>query len=160
MRIVRWISYLVLGLAVALAALFGAARLHDGPLEIIPGGPFESGEIVKTPVADWSFLRDRPTVELQLDGDDTSRTVWILTDGERAYVPASLGFPPFKTWHRRADRDGSAWLRIDGKRYPVTLTRTDDPGVATQVASEVARKYGGGPPSDAGVWIFAVTSRT
>jgi hypothetical protein len=159
MRILKWLAYLVLGLVVAVAGLFGAARLHDGPLGMAPGGAFESGEIVKSPVQDWSFVRDIATVELQLEGEDTSRTVWILADGASAYVPASLGFPPFKTWHKRADRDGSAWLRIDGKRYPVTLTRTEDGGLYGRVAAEVTRKYAGGPPSDAAVWVFAVTSR-
>jgi hypothetical protein len=160
MRVMKWIAYLVLGLVVAIAALFGAARLHDGPLEIIPGGAFESGEIVKAPVTDWSFVRDVPTVELQLEGEDTSRTVWILADGANAYIPASLGFPPLKSWHKRADRNGAAWIRVDGKRYPITMTRTDDADVGARVRAEVGRKYGGGPPSDAGVWVFAVTSRS
>jgi len=160
MRILKWIAYLVLGLVVALAALFGAARLHDGPLEIIPGGPLESGEIERAPVSDWSFVKDLPTVELQLESDSTSRTVWILADGTQAYIPASLGFPPFKNWHKRADHDGRAWIRVEGKRYPITMTRTDDAELGTRIRAEVQRKYGGGPPSDAGVWIFALSSRT
>jgi hypothetical protein len=154
------VAYGVLAVIVVLAALMGAARLHDGPLEIFPGGAFESGERVLTSIDDWGFLRDVATVELQLEDEDSSRTVWILVDGTAAYVPASLAFPPFKSWHKRAARDGRAWIRVDGRRYPVQMTRTDDAALAARLAAEVTRKYGGGPPGGEGVWFFAVESRT
>jgi len=159
MRVLKWLAYLILAVVVGVAALLGAARLHDGPLEIIPGGPFESGELVTAPVDDWSFATDIPTIELQLEGDDTSRTVWILVDQGVGYVPCSLGFPPFKTWHRRADRDGRAVLRIDGRLYRVNMQRVDDAEVSARLGAEVRRKYGGGPPSDAAVWFFVLASR-
>ena len=167
MRILKWLGYLVLALAVGIAALFGAARLHDGPMSgalgMIPGGPLESGDAVATPIADWSFARDVDTIEMQLVGDVTSRTTWILVDRGVAYVPCSLGFPPMKNWYKRADVDGRAWLRIAGKRYPVELRRTNDAEVIGRLGAEVKRKYarggGGLPPSEAGVWFFAVQSR-
>jgi len=166
MRILKWLGYLVLAIAVGIAALFGAARLHDGPMSgvlgMIPGGPLESGESVSTAVTDWSFARDVDTIEMQLTGDVTSRTTWILVDQGIAYVPCSLGFPPMKNWYKRADVDGRATLRIDGKRYPVELHRTSDAEVIGRLVAEVKRKYGRGgglPPSEAGVWFFAVASR-
>ena len=165
MRILKWLGYLVLAIAVGIAALFGAARLHDGPMSgvlgMIPGGPLESGETVSGAVADWSFARDIDTIEMQLTGDVTSRTTWILVDQGVAYIPCSLGFPPMKTWYRRADVDGRATLRIAGKRYPVELHRTSDSAVIDRLVAEVKRKYarGGLPPSEAGVWFFAVASR-
>jgi hypothetical protein len=58
--------------------------------------------------------------------------------------------------------DGRATLRIEGRRYPVTLTKLDDAEVAqleAVVRSEVTRKYGQAPPSDAGVWLFRLDSR-
>lgn len=160
MRALR-IAGIALGLVlVGIAALFVLARLADGPLGPVPGGAFESGAWVGEPVDDWGFAADEETVELQLAGDDTSRTVWILVrEGGDAWVPASLVFPPGKTWHRRADAgDGRAVLRIDGRRFPVTLTRTEDPAVRADLRALVEAKYGASPPGE-GVWFFAVSSR-
>jgi len=158
LKVLKWIGYLVFGVAVVLAALLGAARFNDGPLALFPGGPLEAGEFVLEPVVDWSFARDIAEVELQLEGDDTSRTVWIIVDGANGYVPASLEFPPFKTWHKRADKDGRAILRIDGRKYRITMRRVDDEGLLASVKAEGARKYGSGPPGS-GVWYFAISSR-
>jgi hypothetical protein len=160
MRFLKWLGYLVFGAAVVVAAIFAAARFHDGPLELIPGGPLEAGDFVTEPVRDWSFARDIATIELQLYRDETSRTVWILVDGKNGYIPCSLGFPPFKNWHKRADRDGRAILRIDGKKYRVAMKRIDDAAVIARLATEVGRKYGGAPGVvDTGAWFFALESR-
>lgn len=155
---VRWIA-LTVGALVVLALLgVGVARLHDGPLGLITGGGFASGEWVDGPVADWSFAKDIETVELQLEGEGTSRTVWIAVAAGRAFVPASLSFPPWKDWHLRAARDGAAVLRIDGRRYPVLLTRHTEGPVFDAGAAAVTSKYTGGTPSG-DAWMFAVTSR-
>ena len=112
------------------------------------------------PVADWSFARDVQEVELQLASESRSRTVWVLVHQGQAYVPCSLGFPPGKRWHEDADQDGRAMLRIDGRRYPVTLKRTDDPALGDALRAEVQRKYTNVPSTSGGVWIFQVTSRS
>jgi hypothetical protein len=162
MSLLRWLLRIVVGLAALVALLFFAARLHDGPLGPIPGGPLEAGAEVTEPVADWAFVKDIAEVELQLASQGSSRTTWILFHEGQAYVPCSLGFPPGKSWHHAAAADGRAVLRIEGKRYPVTLTKLDDAAVqqlADTVRSEVTRKYGEVPPGDAGVWLFQISSR-
>jgi hypothetical protein len=98
-------------------------------------------------------------IELQLESQGRSRTTWILVRHGAAWVPCSLGFPPGKTWYVDAQRDGRAILRIDGKRYPVTLTRDDDPSLAEFASTEVARKYVHGPPGNAGAMFFRIESR-
>ena len=80
-----------------------------------------------------------------------------MSDG-RAYIPASTAYPPGKTWHRKALEDGRATLRIDGKRYPVTLAKVEDPTLVTAVREVASRKYPNRPPGDA--WLFQVTSRS
>ena len=56
----------VVGLIVVLVV---ASRFSDGPLvEMLPGGPFTSGEIVANPPSDWSFLAERPFVEFESAG--------------------------------------------------------------------------------------------
>ena len=162
MTVLRWLLRIVVGV-VALAALaFFAARLHDGPLGPIPGGPLVAGVEVTEPVSDWSFAQDVAEIELQLASQGRSRTTWIVVHEGQAYVPCSLGFPPGKTWHHDALADGRATLRIEGKRYPVQLTKLDDAAVeqlSPTVRAEITRKYGQLPPTDAGVWLFHVTSR-
>jgi hypothetical protein len=152
MTLLRWLLRIIVGLIALVALLFFFARLHDGPLGPIPGGPLEAGDPAK----------DVGEIELQLASQGRSRTTWILVFDGKAYVPCSLGFPPGKSWYKEAAKDGTAVLRIQGKRYPVTLTKVDD-GVVQQmgdtVRSEVTRKYKNAPPSNAGVWLFEVASR-
>jgi hypothetical protein len=158
MSILRWIIRLVLGLALLIGAAFLGARFHDGPLGPIPGGTLVSGVLVSAPVADWSFATDVPEIELQLASQSQSRTTWILVSGGKAYIPASTEYPPGKTWHKKALEDGRATLRIDGKRYPVTLAKVEDAAVVKSVREAVATKYPKRPPGDA--WLFQVTSRS
>ncbi|HXK22557.1 MAG TPA: DUF2255 family protein [Myxococcota bacterium] len=155
----RWLLRLVVALVIFVALLFVGARFHDGPLGPIPGGAFASGEVVAEPVSDWSFARDVPEIQLQLASEDASRTVWILVDDGKAYVPCATGFPPGKRWYKHAAQDGRATLRIEGRRYPVTLTRTQDAALAERLRAEVQRKYKRLPPGESEVWVFSVASR-
>jgi hypothetical protein len=157
---IRWLVRIVLGLAVLAAVVYYGARLGDGPLGPIPGGPLRAGELVSEPVADWSFAQDVPEIELQLASQDLSRITWILVRDGQAYIPCSLGFPPGKTWYRLAAEDGRATLRIERRRYPVTLSRVEDASLEEALRAEVQRKYTRLPPTDAGVWLFRVASRS
>lgn len=159
MRALKILGAVAAALVLCVGVTFVAARFHDGPIGLIPGGALSAGEVVSGAVEDWSFAEGVETIELQLDGEDTSRTTWILVSGGRAFIPCSLGFPPGKRWHLRADRDGRAVIRVQGRRYPVTLSRISDPGLEGQLKAIVSSKYGGGPPSSAGVWFFSIGSR-
>ena len=159
MRVLKIFGGIVAALLLCVAGAFVAARFLDGPLAIIPGGPLSAGDLVSSPVRDWNFAESVETIELQLAEERTSRTTWILVRDGRAFIPCSLGFPPGKSWHFRADRDGRAIIRLLGRRYPVTLKRLDDPALESELEAIVSSKYGAGPPSDAGVWFFAVEPR-
>jgi hypothetical protein len=156
LKALGWILGVLLALGVA---VYFGARLHDGPLGPIPGGALRSGALFELPVSDWSFATDIAEIELQLDSQGISRTTWILVRAGAAYIPCSLSTPPGKKWYVHAQQDGRAVLRIEGKRYPVTLSKEEDPSLAEFARAEVTRKYGNGPPSDAGVMFFKVTSR-
>lgn len=158
MKIVSWLVRIVGVIALLIGGLFAAARFHDGPLGLVPGGALVAGEVASDPVADWAFA-DVDTIEMQLESQSTSRTTWILVSEGRAFIPASLSFPPGKSWHESADVDGRAWLRIAGRRHPVTLTRVKDEALRQTLIGVVGSKYGGGPPGDGGVWFFEVVSR-
>ena len=158
MRLLKILAGCIAALIAAIGLTFVAARFSDGPISMIPGGPLTSGELVPGYVSSWDAVRDVETIELQLAQEGTSRTTWILVHDHMAYIPASLGFPPGKTWHMRADKNGRAVVRILGKRYDVRLDRISDPEIEKSLGELVLEKYGGAPPSDAGVWFFNLTS--
>ncbi|MBW2242526.1 MAG: hypothetical protein JRH01_11110 [Deltaproteobacteria bacterium] len=141
----------LIGLVVLTAIV---ARFSDGPIALFPGGSLESGDWVEGPVADWSFAAQIEEIEMQLAAQAISRTTWIVVLEGQAYVPCSLGFPPGKTWHEEALKDGRAILRIDGNRYRVNLSKLDDDAIATRLVEAVGKKYGGSPGGDGGVWFF------
>jgi hypothetical protein len=157
MVLVRWLVRILVGLVVLVGAVVLAARLHDGPLGPLPGGSLASGEVVTAPVADWSFATDIQEIEMQLESQTTSRTVWFLVHEGKAYVPAAIEFPPGKTWPQAALEDGRAVLRIAGKRYPVTLVKVEDETLANAIRETASRKYPARPGGP--VWFFAVQPR-
>ena len=156
MKVLRWIA-IGLGVLVLLAlGVVMGARFADGPLALLPGGPFASGDWVEGPAVDWTFAKDIQEIELQSGDPERSRTVWILVlDGE-AYVPCSLTFPPGKRWHTQALNDPEAVVRVEGKRYRRNLRKVEDEALHAKLVERVAAKYAGvGPPGDAGsVWFF------
>ncbi len=160
MRILRGLLYLVVLLAICVGAVFFGARFNDGPIAIFPGGPLQSGNLVVDPVEDWSFAADIQEIELQLAYQDTSRTTWIVVHEGNGYIPVSLSFPPGKTWHKAADEDGAAILRIDGKKYNVDLSRVMDEDLAVQIDETLRMKYPPPPGSgNGGRWYFGIESR-
>ncbi len=160
MKIVRAIGWGLGGLAaLALGVLFVPRFVSDGPVGPILGGPLRSGDWFELPVSDWTFATEVPEVELQLEAQNVSRTTWILVRDGAAYIPCGLGTPPGKGWYKLAERDGRAILRIDGKRYPVSLTKDEDPGVREFARAEVPRKYTVTPSAEGGVLFFKLASR-
>ncbi len=157
MVVLRWVMRIVVGLVVLIALVFFGARFHDGPLGPIPGGSLEAGDAVAGPVTDWSFAADVQEIELQLVSQSRSRTTWIIVHEGKAYIPAATEFPPGKTWHRDALRDGRAILRVSGQRYPVTLTKVEDAALTAAVRTVALAKYPARPAGD--VWLFAVAPR-
>jgi hypothetical protein len=158
MRILKVLVGLVGLLLLLVAGLFAGARFHDGPLGLVPGGVLVAGEVAVAPVEDWKFA-DVDTIEMQLEGESTSRTTWILVNNGHAFIPASLSFPPGKRWHKAADQNGAAWVRVGGQRYPVSLTRVHDEALRAQLIEIVGVKYNTASPSADGVWFFEVASR-
>ena len=158
MRGLRLVGVVAAAVGVLIASVALLARVHDGPLGLLPGGPLAAGRWMLEPVDDWAFAADQDTIELQLLAQQRSRTTWILVHEGSAFVPCSLGFPPGKNWYRVARRDGRAVLRIGGRRYPVNLDRVEDAALAKALGHVARAKYGAGPPGQADVWYFRVTS--
>jgi hypothetical protein len=152
-KLAKILGIVVGALAGLVALLLVASRFSDGPLvEMLPGGPFTTGEIVMEGPSDWSFLAERQFVDFESAG--RSRKSYIFTLDGDAFVGASLGFPPFKTWHEKALEDPEAVIRIDGKRYPRRLHKIEDPALRARLKEQGRKKYGGSPDPSADTWFF------
>lgn len=161
---------LVRGIGIALLALIGLlvvvavfARFADGPIAILPGGPFRSGELVDDSNVDWSFAQAVEEVELQLVEPPRSRTVWIVVHEGAPYVPCGfLDVPLWKQWPYEALEDGRVVLRIEGRRYERQATKVTDSDEYLAVRQLVGEKYGLGAgqrvdPDE--VWVFRLDPR-
>ena len=135
-------------LLVLVGLLLVGARFSDGPIAIIAGGPFTSGELVSGPEPDWSFVREVREVEFQLLHPARSRTTWILAHEGKAYIPC--GYMTtwwgklWKRWPHEAEEDTRIVLRIGAALYERRLVRIEEgPNVAPLLA-EMSRKYADG----------------
>jgi hypothetical protein len=132
-------------LLLAALVVFIGARFADGPLEIIAGGPFSSGELQQGAEPDWTYLADRPTVEFQLLDPERSRTTFIIVHDGRLFIPSGYMTTWYgkiwKHWPFQAEADGRALLRVDGKIYERTLLRLTEGPDVDPVLAELSRKY-------------------
>lgn len=164
----KWFGLILLVIVVAVAVFFWSARFSDGPLEIIAGGPFTTGTPTEAP-ADWSFLKDRATIEFQTLEPARSRTVWLaVSDGKlfivSGYMTTNYG-AIWKQWPHYLEQDGRIILRIDGNLYEQRLQRIMDGPDVMPVLREFNRKYGAGEPTsiatitEGDTWMYQVVLR-
>jgi hypothetical protein len=167
--LLKFLGYAVGVLVVIVAGTLIGARFADGPLEIIAGGPFTSGELAAEE-PQWSFVKDYATVEFQLMDPEASRTTWIAEHEGRIFIPS--GYMTtwwgkiWKQWPIQAEADGRAVLRVDNKLYNRQLVRitADDPAI-DPILAELSRKYAGGGviPREAVdsdyMWVFELVPR-
>lgn len=184
MKFLKYLGYgLLVTIPILIAAVMVVQRVSDGPIEPLQGGPFTTGEIVETPVQDWSFGELKNT-QFELEGFGTSRRAgYIMLDGV-AYMTCDLGFMwnrlegpgrillnliyVFKRWHLDAMEDGRARIRLDGKIYLAQFTKVDDPELQDRLKLRVEALFdqmfgeiGPAPieePSD--MWFFRIDART
>ena len=151
-----------------LLVFFVATRFTDGPLGVITGGAFSSGEVVSTE-PDWRFVKDHETVEFQLLSPARSRTSWIVEHNGRIYIPSGYMLSTvgkiWKQWPLHAEQDGRAILRVDGKLYPRQLVRIKDSPELPGVLAELSRKYANNMTistsevASGSLWIFELVQR-
>lgn len=162
----------MLALCVALF-LFGM-RFHDGPLEIIPGGPFKTGEPTEPP-DNWGFLAGRMEIEFQTMEPDSSRIVWLVVLRTRLYVISgymNTGYGKiWKQWPHHLVADDRVIVRVDNKLYEQRMVRMMEHPQLLDLMTINAKKYGGGTDptftveqlreglSTGDFWLFEVVDR-
>ena len=147
---------------------FLATRFTDGPMGLVSGGAFSSGEVVSTE-PDWRFIKDYDTVEFQLLEPARSRTTWIVEHEGRIFIPSGYMLSTvgkiWKQWPLHAQKDGRAILRVDGKLYPRQLVKVTDGPELPAVLAELSRKYANNMPistaevESGSLWIFELVQR-
>jgi hypothetical protein len=126
---------------VALSVLALAAVACDlGPL----GGTALRGELVREPVADWSFAADRYVIEIETLAPALlpSARAWFFVYEGTLWLYAMLPPPLELPWVRRLrDVEPGVRIRVDGKLYEGRAVRVTDPAVLEPLLPVVLRKY-------------------
>ena len=157
---------ILIGICVALF-LYGM-KFADGPWEVFQGGAFSTGELVSEE-PNWTFVKDKDTVEFQLLEPVSSRTTWIMEHDGRIFIPSGYMRTNYgkiwKQWPIYAEKDGRAILRVDGKLYERNLVRIKNDPSLPSVLSELSRKYTAGvvvsvdDVTNGSLWIFELVER-
>jgi hypothetical protein len=111
-------------------------------------GLWLKGNLVTTPVTDWSFTDQVITVEVQ------TRTSYLLPHSVTTYCVAYKGqlyldsfyppraeYPHGRSWNENVARDPHAHIKIGNNLYDVTLSHDSDPSDKAAVLQLVAKKY-------------------
>ena len=142
--VLRVVGGLLALLLVVIAGLLVGARFADGPIAIVAGGPFTSGELVSGPEPDWSFVGGVREVEFQLLDPARSRTTWILYHEGKPYIPCGY----MTTWWGKIWKqwplDPRILLRIGDALYERRLVRIQEGPIVAPLLAELSRKYAGG----------------
>lgn len=167
-NLLKWFGIITASIIVLVGVLLVSVRFHDGPLEIISGGPFTSGELTPAP-DDWSFLIDRAQIEFQTMDPATSRTVWLGVNDQRLFLVSgymTTGYGAiWKQWPHYLENDDRIILRIDGKLYEQRLQRVMEGPDILPILNEFSRKYGDGLGATANqvteghTWMYEVVDR-
>ena len=164
----RLLATLVFVVALIIGAFLVGMHFHDGPLEIISGGPFRTGALSTSPM-NWDFIKDRQEIEFQTLNPTTSRTVWLGVVESRLFLVSgymNTGYGRlWKQWPHYLTDDDRIILRIDGNLYEQRLARVMGGEIVAPVLSEFSRKYGFSAASDdsqvtgGDTWMFEVIPR-
>jgi len=113
--------------------------LACGPIGPIPGGRL-SGEVVSTPVDDWSFVASVETIQVETRPDDPySVNTWFVSEGARLWVASGGGEK--SRWAKNLAADPRARLRIDGKLYERKAVRASEQAELDTILALYQTKY-------------------
>ena len=166
-KLLRVTAAVLAGLvAVLVVTLIVLRVIGFDPKERRPG-LWLSGEVVMTPVTDWSFTDTQETILVQTRAwyglPHSVTTVCVAHDG-RLYLTSTyrpgMEFPRDRLWNENVMRDPNVRLKIGGRLYDVRLALVTDPAEKDAVLVAKARKYPKLPAAAARqVYMFRVLSR-
>jgi len=168
-KLAKWLGIIFAVIILSISTFLFAMGYHDGPLEIISGGAFKTGELSPAP-SDWSALKDRSTIEFQTLDPISSRTVWVATYEGRLFIVSGYMNQWYaaiwKQWPHYLENDNRILLRIDGNLYQQRLERVMTDPAVVPVLNELSRKYLGGAEvtsaaqvTNGDTWMYEIVDR-
>lgn len=150
-------------LACLAAALITPRIVGLDPHERRPG-LWLRGELVTTPVIDWSFTDKYPTIFVQTRswyGLPHSITTTCTAYGEGLYLTSvyrpGAQFPRDRLWNKNIVRDPHVRLKIGNEVFDRTVALVTDPTEKDAVLAAKAKKYPNQRMSDKSlVYVFRV----
>ena len=103
-------------------------------------GLWLKGELVTTPVTDWSFTDKIQTVKIQTQTPfllPYSVSIWCAAYNGNLYVTSYRG----RRWVEDIIRDPHVRLKIEGRLYDRTVSLVGDPGEKAAVLQTKGKKY-------------------
>jgi hypothetical protein len=129
-------------IVILLLVVLGILRITGlNPHERIPG-LWLTGNLVTTPVTDWSFTDQAFTLHIQTHTAyllPHSVTTYCATLNGHLYVGSSN--PPVRHWNKEALADPHARLGIGDQMYDVTLVPVTDPAELEALLVNRRKKY-------------------
>lgn len=98
------------------------------------------GDVVATPVTDWSFTDSVPTIKIQTQTPfllPYSVAIWSATYNGNLYITSYRG----RRWVEDIVSYPQVRLKIDGKLYDRTLSMVTDPAEKAAVLQAKGKKY-------------------
>ena len=134
----------VLRVLVPAVAVLALAQLLVRITGLNPTGPrpglWLSGNLVTSPVSDWSFANSYPTIDVQTNTwylIPHSVTIWGVGTQDHLYLQA-LG-----KWKRNVVRDPRVRIKIGNNLYDRSAAYVTDPAEYWVAAKSMNKKYGG-----------------
>jgi hypothetical protein len=111
-------------------------------------GLWLKGNLVTTPVTDWSFTDQVSTVEVQTRSrfliPHSVTTYCVALNGQLyldSFYPPGVEYPHGRSWNENVARDPHVRLKIGNDLYDVTLVHVTDPAEKAALRELKAKKY-------------------
>jgi hypothetical protein len=107
-------------------------------------GLWLKGDVVTTPVADWSFTDNIPTVKVQTQTWyllPHSVTTNCLAYNGQLYLVSVYPAGPQRIWNQNVARDPHVRIKVGDRLYDRTLSQVTDPAEIAGVLQARAKKY-------------------
>ncbi len=149
----------------AVVALLALRIVGLDPQERRPG-LWLKGELVATPVTNWSFTDTYPTIYLQTRSRyllPHSVTISCVAHNGQLYLTSVFRqgspFPQGKLWTSNVMRDPHVRLKIGQQVFDETVSLVTEPGERAAVLESKARKYPSQRvPETSAVYVFHVAA--
>jgi hypothetical protein len=143
-----------------------AALTYGCPIGPLSGGRL-GGDVHPSEVADWSFVGDVTTCQLETNPDDPhSVNAWCTGWGSHLYIPTSMilgpTVPTEREWVQNVQTDTAVRVRIDGMVYELDAVQVTDDAEYSAVLDALEVKYELDPAdrdTEREIWIYRMQAR-